>query len=76
MCMSSSPPAMPKPLPPPPPPPPPPEVAKQATPQVKAAKRETDTRQRNLQGAKSTQLTGPRGIMAPVDTATTGLLSK
>jgi hypothetical protein len=51
----------------------PPEPAAKASPaaeQVKTAKRQADKQQRNLQGYKATQLTGPQGLMAPVNTGT------
>ena len=51
----------------------PPEPVAKASPaseEVKIAKRQADKQQRNLQGYKSTQLTGPQGLMAPVNTGT------
>ena len=72
MCMSS-----PKAPAPPPPPPPPPATATpptKANKAVKTARSQAQTRARGLQGDKSTQLTGPRGIMAPAQTAGTTLL--
>ena len=54
--------------PPPPPPPPPPEPPKKADEAVKKAKRQAEAKARNLQGDRSTQLTGVKGLLAPVNT--------
>lgn len=61
MCMASAP----KVKEPPPPPPPPPAAPTKASEPVKRARREQQTRQRNLGGDAANQLTGPRGLMAP-----------
>lgn len=70
MCMSSAPKAV---APPPPPPPPAPEP-KKADDAIKRARKDAQTKARGLQGDRSTQLTGPRGLMAPATTATSTLL--
>ena len=61
MCFGKSKPA------PPPPPPAPVEVpaapATQASPEVKAARKNEKVAAANLQGRKSTILTGPRGVL-------------
>ena len=69
MCMSSS-----SPKAPPPPPPPPPEPAKKADPAVKRARSESQKKSRSMAGDAATQLTGPRGLMAPANTANKTLL--
>ena len=60
-----------KPAPPPPPPPAPVEVpaapATQASPEVKAARKNEKIAAANLQGRKSTILTGPRGVLSAAD---------
>jgi hypothetical protein len=56
-------------------PPPPAPKASPASEQVKTAKRQQDTIQRNLKGSKSTQLTGPNGLMAPINTGSPSLLN-
>ena len=68
MCSAPSPPKL-APLPPEPAP-----KASPASEQVKMAKRQTDKQIRNLQGSRSTNLTGPQGLMAPVNTGTASLL--
>ena len=65
MCFSS-----PKPAPPPPPPaavPPPSAPPTQATPAVKAARKNEKVAAANLQGRKSTILTGSRGVLEAAD---------
>lgn len=65
MCFSKSKPA------PPPPPPAPVEVpaapATQASPEVKAARKNEKVAAANLMGRKSTILTGPRGVLEAAD---------
>lgn len=58
----------------PPPPPPPPQAAKKAGASVRRARSESQTKSRSMAGDASTQLTGPRGLMAPAKTATTTLM--
>jgi hypothetical protein len=69
MCGSAPPAPKVQPLPPEPAP-----KAKQSSEQVKMAKRQQETQQRNLKGSASTNLTGPQGLMAPVNTGTSILL--
>ena len=71
MCFSKSKPA-------PPPPPSPVEVpaapATQASPEVKAARKNEKIAAANLQGRKSTILTGPRGVLEAADVHRKSLL--
>jgi len=65
------------PAPPPPPPapvPPPAAPPTQASPSVKAARRVEKSAAAQLQGRKSTILTGPRGLMAEADIQKKSLL--
>lgn len=61
----------------PPPPPPLPELPEEKEPPkksdeaVKRAYSEASKKNRNLAGDRSTILTGPRGLMAPIKTGTT-----
>jgi len=70
MCMST-----PKPqAPPPPPPPPAPKPATKANESVRRARGESVKKSRSQAGDASTQLTGPRGLMAKANTANATLL--
>ena len=65
------------PAPPPPPPapvPPPAAPPTQASPSVKAARKNEKVAAANLQGRKSTILTGPRGLMAEANIQKKSLL--
>jgi hypothetical protein len=70
MCISSKP----KRQAPPPPPPPPPKAPQKASESVRRSRDENKRKFRNLSGDASTQITGPRGLMAPAATAGTSLL--
>jgi hypothetical protein len=59
----------------PPPPPPAPKPAKKANESVRRARSQSQKRSRAAGGDASTQLTGPRGLMAPANTANATLLS-
>lgn len=63
-----------RPAPPPPPPPPPPEAPKKASESVQRKRDDNARKYRGLAGDAKTQLTGPRGLMAPAATAGTTLL--
>jgi len=69
MCLSS-----PKTPAPPPLPPPAPAPATKADPAVKRARTESQKKSRSMSGDAATQLTGPRGLMAPANTANKTLL--
>ncbi len=68
MCMSSKAPSA------PPPPAPPPAPAKKAGEAVRRARDESKKKSRSMAGDASTQLTGPRGLMSPANTANKTLL--
>jgi len=68
MCMSSSAPKAPL------PPPPAPEPAKKASDAVRTARSESQKKSRSMRGDAASQLTGPRGLMSPANTANTTLL--
>lgn len=55
-------------------PPPAPEPAEKASESVRIAREESKKKSRAAQGDAASQLTGPRGLMAPANTANSTLL--